>query len=420
MKAEAYQETSLKWLRSLILAFVFLNPLIFGLSDVLLIVLAVAGLVLTIKDRNCRSLVFSKPTLTVAFCFVWVFAIKLISTTWAVNPQQALDNAFNNLHFILWPFLLPVLLRSKLHPFAAERWLAYSFFLLLIFYAMVLWLMPMSEQADRFGGGWGSYGMLANVLVFFLLWILASLTRPKTDQVDSNKLLMWVSFFAGLLVLMSTKGRAEQLIFLVVGLGIILWRARMLLTLKQSVFAFILFFFGLSVIYQMNGDRLAEILPEVSSYMQGGDSRISSINTSMGGRMEIYRVAIEAIADKPFIGWGAGLRPADVPQYATDPLNPLHYKNFHNLYLQIILEIGFLGACVGLFFIGWAAYQIFQSSDNAVDSEIVLLLVILVSVFALKSLLNATFGYPLPNGIFVFFSSWFWLYLGYLRSDSQA
>lgn len=397
------------WTKIAVLSFVFLNTLLFGFSDIWLLTAAFAGGVILLSKPHFWKDELPIGTIWVAMSFAWVFVIKLVSVFWALDPTKAVGNAFNHLHFLLWPLLLPIFSRSKLSPFCAERWIALSFFGLLIFYIFVFIFLPESEQNGRFGGGWGSYGTLAHVLVFYLLWLFAALTRPNDNRSQSESVMMWFAFAAGIFILISTDGRAEQIILVLGLLAISVWRVR-------SVFSLVFFSIGLTLLFSLitiffliNGDRFAEVLPEINSYLQGGHARQMAINTSMGGRLEMYRIAMEAIADRPLLGWGAGLRPSHLPEYATDPFSPLHYSNFHNLYLQILLEVGVLGALISIIiFLRLMKKLVFKPLLEG-NSEITLLVVLLWSVYILKSLLNAGFGYGLTNGVFIFFSAWFWV-----------
>lgn len=408
------------WAKWAVLAFVFLNMLVFGFSDIWFLLAAFAGAMMLLRDPRYWKNALPPGTFWVAMAFAWVFIVKLVSALWAIDPAKAIDNAFNHLHFLLWPLVLPVLSRSGLNPFAAERWLSLSFAGLLIFYVIVLWVWPESEQGDRFGGGWGSYGMLANVLVFYLLWTFAALTRPSTQKTWVQLALLFLAMVAGILVLLGTKGRAEQLILAAGFLAISIWRLRASLSWARSLMIALFGVVFISFFVSLNPDRFVDVLPEVKTYMQGGEARQASIGTSMGGRMEMYRMALEAFADRPWLGWGSGLRPNQVPQYATDPGNPLQYSNFHNLYLQIPLEVGILGTLGTLIVVFLLLRATVLKTIRHGDSEIALLIVVLWSVYALKSLLNATFGYGLPNGVFVFFTAWFWLHsIPAVRSEAK-
>lgn len=401
-----------KWAHWAVISFVSLNTLIFGFSDIWFLLAAFAGVLIMLRDINIRRIIFSSTNVWIYLAFSWVFVIKLISATWAFDSMKAVDNAFNHLHFLLWILILPILIKSKLHPFAAERFLALSFLALLIFYLIVIQFLPYSEQAARFGGGWGSYGMLAHVLVFYLLWIFAALTRPKVKRPFFETVLMWLALGAGLIVLIATQGRAEQIILIIGVFSISMWRIGNSLSFNFIVLLLSLMFILFSIFIYFNGERFLVVKPEVVDYIAGGDARAKVIGTSMGNRMEMYRMAIEAILDRPLMGWGAGLRPDHVPQYSTDPSSPFSYSNFHNLYLQIPLEIGFLGGILTIIIMLKLIRSLILVPAMSGNGEIALLTVILWGVYLIKSILNAGFGYGLVNGVFIFYSAWFWMSSG--------
>ena len=78
-------------------------------------------------------------------------------------------------------------------------------------------------------------------------------------------------------------------------------------------------------------------------------------SSSAGVRLDIWKTAVEAIAERPFIGWGPGAF-ATLPNDVTiggvfDPFQSRIHPHTHNAFLQIWLELGFVGALIvtGLF-----------------------------------------------------------------------
>ena len=126
--------------------------------------------------------------------------------------------------------------------------------------------------------------------------------------------------------------------------------------------------------------------------------------------MEMYRMAIEAIVDRPLLGWGAGVRPSSVSQYATDSDHPLQFRNFHSLFLQSLAETGVFGSLVSFFIIAAVFWVTVVKVWRNGFLEIGLLVGIVWFVYFWKSLLNATFGYNLTNGIFVLLTALFWVW----------
>ena len=153
-------------------------------------------------------------------------------------------------------------------------------------------------------------------------------------------------------------------------------------------------------------DRLTTIQNEVSTYFEGHEKRIESSKMSVGGRLEMYNIAYKAIQERPLLGWGAGIRPKNFPQFATDPDHLLPFSNFHNLYLQIVLEIGFIGFLVAMAIFIIVFHQTVIKKYIANDKEVALIGFGLYFMILWKSLANTTFGYSIVNTFFVVLTAW--------------
>lgn len=401
------------WVYLALVAFVLGSQVLLGLSDVLLLCFAIVGLVLWFKASYRRStgwpmrLTIEDGWVAAGFC--WVFVIKLLSSLWAQEPDQAVDNAFNHIHFLLWPGVMLCLARCRVDIRKVEPWIALSLVAMGLWYILVRLLAPASENAERFGAGVGSFGMLATSLAVLLLWLIVALTRPAEKMWTSTRAWLAVGVFFGLVALIGTQARTE--------LGGVVVATAVIVTIRiwrHLTFARVL---ALAVVTSMLGvialkgaeSRFSMIDNEVSAYFSGPEQRRAAVWSSVGGRIEMYRMAIEAIRERPWFGWGAGLRPASVPQFATDPENPLPYRNFHNLFLQSVVETGVIGAfsslAVVLMLFWFCVLKVLRDGFL----EVGLLSGMLWFVYFWKSLLNATFGYNLPNAVFVLFTAWFWV-----------
>lgn len=167
-------------------------------------------------------------------------------------------------------------------------------------------------------------------------------------------------------------------------------------------------------------DRFFDAKREAIAYFSGPAERTAAVQTSVGGRLEMYRVALAGVKERPWLGWGAGLRPIHLSRHATDPNQPLTYRNFHSLFLQSLLEIGLIGSVcallVGMFLFRRTVWAVWKSGRR----ELGLLCLILWFTYFWKSLANATFGYGLPNAVFVLFTAWFWVEAARPASEDEV
>ena len=100
----------------------------------------------------------------------------------------------------------------------------------------------------------------------------------------------------------------------------------------------------------------------------------------MSGRESIYRGASEVLWQKPILGFGFGTFKAVYPLP-----NPHNYGDWHNLYLEYYLNLGFVGCAL----FGYLVVQIFRvgrwvlQSDRIKDFQKELCLCVLLTMFAL-------------------------------------
>lgn len=395
-----------------ILLFVFIFQLVYATPEIIILGMAIVGYWIWYRNRfsSINSEIWNnseKNYWLVPICFASIFFIKLFSALWAISHKEAVSNAFNNIHFILWPGVMIFLSQAKLSPRHAEPWIVFSMVILMIWFVVARIFFPGSEDAMCFKAGGHNCGLLGHTIAFLLLWLFIAFSRPEENL--RNKLWLLVGLIAGWIAFLGTIRRTELLGLLVGMLVVIIWRFNQLFSIKRAVitagFCGILLFF----VWPVMQPKFMVVESEVSAYLQGGENRLHATQTSVGARLEMYRIAIEAIIDKPLLGWGAGLKPKHLAQYATDPKNPYPYSNFHQQYLQVFLEVGILGGVI----IGvMAIYLIYQTliipwRNNR--KELAALFAALYFTYAWKGLAYASFGYSLPNAAFVFFSAWFWV-----------
>ncbi len=399
--------------KNLSLFFIIFFPLIYGLPELSLLLMAIMGIFYARRDGyffaegNLNGLIRNRVNLLlVPFFFSSVFFFKLLSTIWSENFLVSINNSFNHIHFLFWPALVPFFRQVKLSLQTVEKIIALLLFVLMLWYVGAKLFFPLSEDAMCFKAGGHNCGLLGQSIAFFIIWLFLIITRSGVDR--KFRIIYAISWMAGWLAFIGTMRRAELLVIILSMIIIVMIR------LKNGSHKGVLFFaigfsciFSIGSIYIMK-DRFGLINSEISMYMSGGEQRIAALNTSVGARLEMYRVAYEAISDRPLLGWGAGIKPRHLASYATIKDQPLQFSNFHNQLLQPLLEVGFLG-CALIF--SMLIYLIRESVFKAYCyscKEISLIFFALWSVYILKGVFGVTIGYGHVNALFVFYSAWLW------------
>lgn len=394
-----------------VLLFVFLCQLVFASPELMLLGMAIAGTWLFLRRRkqpNFTALpVTAKRAMwLVPSCFVSVFFFKLLSATWALVPKEAIDSAFNSIHFLLWPALVIYIGIANVSVRQAEPWIAVSMLVLMLWYLGARLFFPMSVDAQCFKAGAHNCGLLGQTMAFMLLWLFIAVTRPDSRGV--SRMLLVGGLLAGWIAFLGTIRRTEML-GLLLGMAVVLvWRFNGRISSKRVLITLGLCVTVLVMAWPVMTSRFSIVTQEANMYLQGGNSREQAIHTSVGARLEMYRVALEAIEERPWLGWGAGLKPRDVPQYATDPKNPYGFSNFHQQYLQVILEIGLIGGLLAFALVGYVCRQMLVVPWRQGHRELVAIVAALFFTYAWKALANGALLYSVTNSVFVFFSAWVW------------
>jgi O-antigen ligase len=394
-----------------VLLFVFLCQLVFASPELMLICMAIAGTWLFLRRRKqpnftALPVAAGHAMWLVPLFFVSVFFFKLLSATWALVPKEAIDSAFNSFHFLLWPALVVYIRNANLSVRRAEPWIAGSMLVLMLWYLGARFFFPMSIDAQCFKAGAHNCGLLGQTMAFMLLWLFIAVTRPDSRGV--NRMLLVGGLLAGWIAFLGTIRRTEML-GLLFGMAVVLvWRFNERISIKRVVVTLGLCVVVLVMAWPVMASRFSIVTQEVSMYFQGGAARGQALHTSVGARLEMYRVALEAIEERPFLGWGAGLKPRDVPQYATDPQNPYAFSNFHQQYLQVILEVGLIGGLLAFIMVGYICRQMIVVPWRQGHRELVAIVAALFFTYAWKALANGALLYSVTNSVFVFFSAWVW------------
>lgn len=77
-------------------------------------------------------------------------------------------------------------------------------------------------------------------------------------------------------------------------------------------------------------------------------SRIADVAENLSERLTVYKTTLQIIADRPLLGFGLGSFPSVYPAYRGAEFSPndATYDYAHNIYLQLAMESGLVGAAL--------------------------------------------------------------------------
>lgn len=86
-------------------------------------------------------------------------------------------------------------------------------------------------------------------------------------------------------------------------------------------------------------------------------SRLTDLQENLGPRLKVYRATLEAIADRPLLGFGLGSFEDVFPSYRGAEFQPrdMNYDYAHNIFLELTFESGIPGALALIALVALAA-----------------------------------------------------------------
>jgi len=235
---------------------------------------------------------------------------------------------------------------------------------------------------------------------FFASWLLLVLPLPlfllKKVKEKYLRIFLFISFIVILLAIFTTGSRAAWLsiLFLLFLLYIFLLRSQ-LFSWKKKIIAsvFIVLFSALSLF-------------SIEFMMPGRITQMLNLKTgSTSARIDFYKAGIDAIIEKPLVGYGQeNVQEKYVSYYTSNwgihsDVNQVPDRA-HNLILDILLSGGIILFIAFLFlyfdFFRKSYYLCFKDKKNY--------LICALSLGVIAYLFSLLFGFSIPSGEFYFFS----------------
>lgn len=307
-----------------------------------LLVSMLAALVLLLRNAPLRGV---KERLATDF---WICALAIgsiviakgISWFWSIAPAYTLDSTVNHLHFLLWVPLVLLFCRAR-DPLKSMLLGTRTAIVGLVAWSAYFWWRNGIELHPwiRLEAGAQNPGVLGQLATVFVLWM-----GWKWKQTPNWGNLLWVG--AAVCPVIAAGGRSH-IVVMVIGLALIaamaVWHIRRSMGWHVSMVLV-----GLSFVMGMGQalePRMLQAWQEVQSYQRDSATAVGS---SVGNRIGLYHVAIQALPDSPWVGFGAGTSRAVVERYSPFAAQFAVIRHYHQQLIQVVMETGVLGllACM--------------------------------------------------------------------------
>jgi O-antigen ligase len=134
----------------------------------------------------------------------------------------------------------------------------------------------------------------------------------------------------------------------------------------------------------------------------------------------MYHIAVQAIQDKPWLGWGAGARAHYLKQYAHFPEKMFERTHLHSQYLQTLVDVGVLGALLALGAVGVAWWVSVVLLWRRGEHETAALFAMLYAAHMGSGVFNPAFSQGLSNSFFVTMAAVLWVIHREQRKESST
>lgn len=152
--------------------------------------------------------------------------------------------------------------------------------------------------------------------------------------------------------------------------------------------------------------------------MLGVDSNAAA--TSVGARLEMYRLGLKAFWHNPIFGMGSGVRPYLLQAYGGLSETQLPHRHFHSEFIQVLVEGGIVWALALTAAIAyWFKRAVFATYQHA--KVLALMAAFLSFSYMLAGSISAGLIYGPANATLVMFGALIWVCIrqGNIKNDEQ-
>jgi O-antigen ligase len=361
-------------------------------GDLVLFILAMMGIFISISQKllpfNIKEIkVFSYLT------FGYFLAVCL-SVIFSGKAAELAHFIPRDLHFLFAPFIALALFKAEINV----KYLLMGAKVALLILGVIIfnqYLLGINRPSGVMNAG--VFGNLA-VSIFFITLVFL---RHESFK---HKILSCLSLLSGVFIIVASGTRGAWLSFLLL-LGVYLYffyKQKYKLSKKLKIIVV----FAIAALITFGSfndsfkDRNQKAYTEINSWIVGDRSP-----TSVGLRLEMYRLAFEKIEDVPFFGHGYRTSNVVVFENSTTKGGRLSYtfNHLHNSFLTQYFNGGFvlLAALLLLLFVPLIIFLKANSQDR--ENPMFISGVILTLGYASFGMVNILFGDTYMNGFYVFF-----------------
>lgn len=324
--------------------------------------------------REKFNLIVRNPVAIMFLIFYGMFLVGIVYSTASWSDIFIVLRKYDK--FLLGIMFFPL--------FAEERWRNYAINAFMIGISVLLLASYLRAI------GWLHYGakevveMFKHSIEFNFLMAFASYVCLLKITSSKKYRFMWVTFFIIIVhtILFRSVGRSGYFVFIgLMGLFFVQkfsWRGLILAIIGSTVL------FGLAFNFSPTfNQRIKAIFSDAKGYSQ-------TSNTSVGSRMEFVENSVKLVTLHPLLGTGTG---SFVKEYAAGSTDALATRNPHNEYLHVMVQFGFVGLAILLFFFGvplWYSKFLPENQKYIARGAIV---GIMLGCFANSWLLDVTEGH---------------------------
>jgi O-antigen ligase len=364
------------------------------------------------RAETLQQLGWQRRDSWVSLCIVSVFLFKMLSALWSETPYLAVRNALWHTHLFLWPLVLIGLGRCNNTLEDIEKPLAWGLIATALWYLLSLvWATP-DPTRPFFKAGTTGYQQLGQLTLVLGAMNFMTLTRP---QLHGPRWLFALAMLATVVILHATSRRIEMASFAVIVTACLAYRLRHNFTKAQVAGLLGVAVIVMVMVASLRTGLYMQAIDEATQFLKLRHGNMDVTQTSIGGRLEMYRLAFMAIEDKPWLGWGAGIRPTHLSQFGAPPPEIFTHRHFHSEYLQTLVEGGLFWA---LLLTGALAYLTRQwvFTPSVSQRDTVLMAVAVMLAYALEGLFSSALVYGPSNGLLVVSTALIWWHL---RKDAD-
>jgi len=385
------------------------------LSEAGVLIFALIGLIALFRSRTAtlRSVSWQRRDSLISLCIASVFIFKMISALWSEAPYLAVRNALWHTHLLLWPLVAIGLSCCKPQTSDIEKSMAWGLIATAAWYLLSTFWSIQDPTRPFFEAGTTGYQQLGQLTLVLGAMNFLALTRP---QLNAPRWLFAAGWVASIVIVHATSRRIEMAALAVILITVMAYRLWHTLSKIQVLGILAVAGIVMLTVASLRSNLYTQAVHEASQFMALRQTDINVTQTSIGGRLEMYRLAFMAFLDKPWLGWGAGIRPHHLAQFGSPPPEMFTHRHFHSEYLQTLVEGGMVWALLLSSALAYLAKQwVFKPTQR--QREVALLAAVVMMAYALEGLFSSALVYGPSNGLLVLCTAWIWCQL---RSDGSA